>query len=126
MSLVFRTTIIAVMGICFGCNSRPAVAPVSGVVTLDGKPLANAYIAFQPMSGAGEKHLAAGSYGNTDASGAYSLRLMDSDQSGATVGTHRVEINLKVESDDRDPKSRPNAKSLPLRYNRQSELQFKV
>jgi hypothetical protein len=126
MTIVSRVAIIALTAACLGCGSRSSVVPVSGIVTLDGKPLGNAYVAFQPVVNTGEKPAGPGSYGNTDSNGAYSLKLMDNDEPGAVIGNHRVEINLKVESDDRDPKSRPPAKTLPQRYNRQSELQFKV
>jgi hypothetical protein len=126
MVIVSRVLMFAVVASCIGCSSRSSVVPVSGVVTLDGKPLSNAYVAFQPVVTSGEKTPGPGSYGNTDVSGAYSLRLMDNDELGAVVGNHRVEITLKTESDDRDPKSRPPTKNLPLRYNRQSELQFKI
>jgi hypothetical protein len=126
MAVLFRLTFVAILAACIGCPSRASVAPVSGVITLDGKPLPNAHVAFQPTVSAGEKPPGPGSYGNTDSSGAYSLRLMDNDEPGAVIGSHRVEIRLKTESDDRDPKSRPPAKNLPLRYNSQSELQFKV
>jgi hypothetical protein len=68
-----------------------------------------------------------GSYADTDANGSYNLKTVDSDRSGAVVGTHRVEINIKqAESDDRDPKLRPPPKQLPQKYNRNTELEFKV
>ena len=99
---------------------------MSGVVTLDGKPLNNAHVAFQPEEARGNPNTGAGSYGVTDASGKYTLHVTDTDQEGALIGTHRVEINLKVEADDRDPKTRPPPKVLPMKYNRRSELKFKV
>jgi len=64
--------------------------------------------------------------GVTDAGGVYSLKLMGNDQAGAVVGKHRVEINLVVASDDRDPRTRPPTKTLPAKYNRNSELNFEV
>jgi hypothetical protein len=109
-----------------GCGAVSKTPPVSGVITLDGQPLANAHVAFQPEATGGKTIVGIGSYGVTDASGAYMLRLADSDQPGAFVGNHRVEINLVVEADDRDPRLRPPAKVLPARYNRNTELQFKV
>jgi hypothetical protein len=109
-----------------GCGSGSKVVPVSGTVTLDGKPLPNAHVAFQPEASKGTQNAGVGSYGVTDASGKYSLHTADTDQNGAVVGTHRVEIRLKQETDDRDPKLRPPPKTLPPRYNLQSELQFKV
>jgi hypothetical protein len=107
-----------------GCGGSNTFVPVSGVVKLDGKPLSNAHIVFQPESSGGPS--AEGSFAFTDASGAYKLRTMTSDQTGAVVGKHRVEINLVVESDDRDPKTRPQAKVLPAKYNRNTELSFDV
>src|SRR5262245_7032238 len=106
-----------------GCGSSAKVVPVSGVVTLNGKPLANAHVVFQPEASGGKSAVGVGSYAITDASGGYTLKLSDTDQPGAVVGKHRVEVNLKQEADDRDPKTRPPPKTLPARYNRQSELQ---
>lgn len=118
----FMASLILVVG----CGSGSRAVPVSGVVTLDGKPLSNAHVAFQPEATKGSMTSGAGSYGITDASGMYTLRMIDNDQSGAVIGTHRVEINLRQEGDDRDPKLRPPPKTLPAKYNRQTELQFKV
>lgn len=126
MTIVYRVAIPVLLSICLGCGSGSSAVPVSGVVTLDGKPLPNALVAFQPVAESGGTP-GPGSYGVTDASGAYSLRRADNDQPGAVVGNHRVVIDLKVDSsDDRGPKSRPPAKTLPPRYNKQSELEFKV
>jgi hypothetical protein len=109
-----------------GCQPGSKLVPVSGVVTLDGKPLANANVSFQPDSGGSSTSQAAGSSAVTDANGAYRLSSGENDQPGAQVGKHRVEINLVVASDDRDPKTRPPAKELPKKYNRDSELTFEV
>jgi hypothetical protein len=117
---------MATLLLTLGCGSSSKVVPVSGVVTLDGKPLPNAHIVFQPEAGKGTVNAGTGSYGSTGPDGKYTLKASDSDQTGAVVGTHRVEIDFKTESDDRDPKLRPPPKHLPPKYNRQSELQFKV
>ena len=117
---------ISAVLIVAGCGSRISVAPVSGTVTLDGQPLANAHVLFQPVATSGKTNVGTGSYAMTDGSGSFSLRQADTDQPGAVVGQHRVEISYKVETDDRDPKTRPPPKSLPPRYNRESELQFQV
>ncbi len=117
---------IAIVFFIAGCGSQLSVAPVSGTVTLDGQPLANVHVAFQPVATGGKPNVGAGSYAITDGSGNYSLRQADTDQLGAVVGQHRVEINFKVETDDRDPKTRPPQKALPAKYNRESELQFQV
>jgi len=108
----------------FGCAQGTKTVPVSGVVTLDSKPLAEANLTFQPATEG--KIAGAGSFAFTDANGAYSLRTADSDQPGAVVGKHRVEIRLVVPSYDGDPAKRPPAKTLPAKYNNQTELQFDV
>jgi hypothetical protein len=84
-----------------GCSSRgPAIVHVSGRVTLDGEPLANASISFQPITDKGNASQAAtGSYGKTDADGRYSLQLIDPDQPGALVGKHQVTITTAVAAD---------------------------
>jgi hypothetical protein len=109
-----------------GCGSTSRIAPVSGVVTLDGKPLANAHVAFQPQSTGKTSAAGVGSYAVTDSSGVYQLKMSDTDQPGAIIGPHRVEVNLKVEADDRDPRTRPAPKVLPTKYNRDTELTFEV
>jgi hypothetical protein len=118
--------VVAIAVLFGGCNPAGKVVPVSGVVTLDGKPLANAHLAFQPQAAGGTTSAGTGSYALTDASGAYKLRLADTDQPGAVIGSHRVEINLQIEADDRDPRTRPPAKVLPARYNTSTELRFEV
>jgi hypothetical protein len=128
IKMVARSAAFAAIAAVFvGCGGSEKVVPVSGVVKLDGKPLANAYVSFQPTAATGSSKAGIGSYGVTDASGKYSLKTADNDQSGAVVGPHRVEIDLKqAETDDRDPKLRPPPKHLPPKYNRNSELEFKV
>src|SRR2546429_97189 len=110
-----------------GCGSGPKVAPVTGKVTLDGNPLANAYVSFQPLSGGKMDAAGGGSYGTTGTDGSYTLLMVESDKPGAVIGKHRVDIRIKNEaSDDRDPRLRPQAKVLPPRYNANSELTFDV
>ena len=77
-----------------GCSGKYDVAQVSGLVTMDGKPLRNAHIAFSPIASGDKKNPGPSSHGKTDAKGRYSLRLAaDGDRSeGAVVGKHRVMI----------------------------------
>src|SRR5207245_7871287 len=79
---------------CGGGRSYETV-PVSGRVTLDGKPLANAMVTFAPMAGAGTKDAQPSSVDTTDENGHYSLVLNDEGhQPGAVVGKHKVIIML--------------------------------
>ena len=121
-SLVWLAALLAVL--LGGCGPAVKVAPVSGVITLDGKPLANAHIVFQPQSTT--RNTEPGSFAFTDPNGAYALKLADGEQPGAVLGKHRVEINLVTASDDRDPKLRGPQKALPAKYNRNTELSFDV
>jgi len=65
------------------------MAPVSGTVRYNGKPLANAYVSFSPD----EPGLRAAS-GSTDANGHYRLTTFDG-YDGAMVGKHRVMIRAE-------------------------------
>jgi hypothetical protein len=105
-----------------GCGSGDLV-PVSGTITLDGKPLANASVTFQPV-GLGSKEAGAGSYGKTDANGRYSLRVISTkEQKGAVVGKHRVAVSMGVDNgSDVIPVKEP----LPARYNNKTILEFDV
>jgi hypothetical protein len=107
-----------------GCQSSAGLAPVSGKITLDGKPLAAAHVVFQPES-SGKSPSTGGSYAFTNENGEYTLRSFEGDQAGAAVGTHKVQINLKVDSESDSP-SRTRPKPLPPRYNVQTELTFQV
>src|SRR5262249_10111644 len=122
MSLARISGLAALAFVVVGCQPGAKVAPISGIVTLDGKPLANAHVVVQPIASGGMATPGTGSYAVTDTSGAYTLRLVDNDQQGAVIGNHRVEINLKVESDDRANPQRPPPKMLPAKYNRNTDL----
>jgi hypothetical protein len=79
-----------------GCGgSGPRFAPVSGIVTLDGKPYDNAVVVFQPIASKGNINPGMGSSAYTDANGRYVLKCMDNRNSGAVVGLHLVQIMTK-------------------------------
>src|SRR5215470_13236777 len=85
-----------------GCGNDQ-VAPVSGRVTLDGQPLANAAVTFQPVRTEGKGNPGPGSGGFTDADGRYTLKVTGTEARGAVVGKHKVTISLvppKSEPDD--------------------------
>lgn len=91
-----------------GCSQgdRPALGAVEGVVTLDGAPLPEAILRFDP----GEA--LRGSMGVTDSSGRYEL-LYIRDIKGAAVGEHRVLITTATET---------KPEILPPRYHAQTTL----
>ncbi len=87
--------LIASFAVCVlvGCGSDgPELAEVTGTVTVDSKPVGNAIITFIPTGGTT-------SYGKTDSQGVYKLMFTDT-KSGAMLGTHKVEIEVKRYSKD--------------------------
>src|ERR1700730_12691428 len=92
-----------------GCGeAAPKIVPVSGVVTLNGKPLANATVTFAPIAKEGESNAAGdGSIGKTHANGEYPLPTSRGG-AGALVAKHRVRVTFMAaqpnpESDERFP-----------------------
>jgi len=93
--------------VAVGCSASSETVPVHGIVLLDGRPLQNAEVIFQPE---GKR----ASIGKTDANGYYQLSFT-ANQSGGIVGMNRVIISKMDNS--------PNGKELlPSRYNLSTEL----
>ncbi len=97
-----------------GCGSRDDLGRVSGSVTLDGEPLEEAFVQFEPTAPGGST-----SYGRTDGNGNYSLMFSRSAE-GASLGENRVRITTFDLVDGGDRASLPE--KVPARYNRDSEL----
>jgi len=105
--------------IASGCsNDRLPLGQVSGTVTLDGIPLENAYLEFQPTNGRS-------SLGITDSSGHYILNY-DNETKGALIGAHKVFITTQIESrpvgESGEPAVVGRKELLPSRYHSNSEL----
>jgi hypothetical protein len=96
-----------------GCGqSGPAVAPVKGRVTLDGRPLSTVDIVFQPMDGKPP------GTSRTDEDGNYEL-LYKRGVMGAPTGEHTVRIGFTSGL----VKNPPN---IPAEYNTASKLRADV
>jgi hypothetical protein len=107
-----------------GCGSSK-IAPVSGRVTLNGKPLPNASVTFAPVGGKANQEPGPSSAGKTDADGRYTLSLIGQEGNGALIGKHKVRIALLSEMDTAD--DRPEKlRQLPLQFNGQTKLEFDV
>jgi hypothetical protein len=98
-----------------GCGTGYSVAPVSGQVTLDGDPLPDASVTFQPVAEQ-DSSAGLGSYGRTDENGRYSLKLIENDQEGAAVGKHRVQISAQSDDSDSDAGTGAATEKVPSRY----------
>lgn len=101
-----------------GCSNNnanlPKLGKVSGTVTLDEKPVANASVAFESQSGQV-------SFGKTDAEGHYELQYRDGVM-GAEVGENKVRIETVLDAPPgpgyRDP--------IPAKYNKSTTLTAQV
>jgi hypothetical protein len=93
-----------------GCDSKPQrsaeVVPASGVVTMNGQPLAGAAVTFHPASGnggGGAPGSKPAARAKTDAEGRFRLWTFD-ENDGAVPGEHKVTINkVEMTAPDVDP-----------------------
>jgi hypothetical protein len=121
----------AVVAAGCGFSSKPyATAPVSGRITLDGKPLAGARVIFFPIHDPQAGALSGPeAYGITDAGGRYTLTTAFGDP-GATVGPTRVTVStVKYEQSQTDPESIKVAvtERIPKKYfTERGMLKFEV
>jgi len=96
-----------------GCSkSGPELAPVTGRITLDGKPLAKTDVVFQPNGSESP------SSGRTDADGRYQLAYKRGVM-GGHVGSNIVRITIS-------PDVVANPPNIPARYNSDSELSKEI
>ena len=85
-SFMIGPVIILLVATAAGCGpSRPALLPAEGVVTLDGKPLAEASVIFQPTAGGRP------AAGVTDADGRFKVGTFKP-RDGALPGMHVVTV----------------------------------
>ena len=110
--LVSLAGLVAYQG-CDG-SGHPPLGQVTGTVTLDGKPVPDVRVAFEPAG-------AAASSGVTDASGKYTL-FYAKDVKGAVIGKHVV----RIEPQPPDPAMMDKAVQIPMKYSLESMLSEEV
>lgn len=117
---------LAGLALLSGCSNQPELAAVTGTVTMNGKPLKNVKVAFQPDPDKGTR--GSGSAGVTDDNGTFTLTY-DGGKPGALVGHHRVLLtdldvfgnvfvgrgNYRTEAPG-GPKETPKTSRLPDTY----------
>src|SRR5262245_44330184 len=120
--------------VLLGCGGGgPKYVPVSGVVTLDGKPYGDGVVVFLPKATSDNPNPGRSSAGETDANGKFVLKT-DELKTGAVVGKHLVKISTRgpvvqfdpaVGSPDNAP---PNIKRdlVPAEWNTMSYKEFEV
>ena len=99
-----------------GCGREPANS-VTGRITLDEKPLADADVTFIP-----EQTGTSPALGRTDAQGRYHV-VQDLDDPNILTGKYVVRITtFQPGNPDLDPPVTKVPERIPVRYNRQSDL----
>ena len=115
----FAALLCCVGGI--GCGKIEPYHAVTGRITLDGQPLADADVSFVPEGGAGVASL-----GRTDAQGVYQLQHTQT-LLGAPVGDYRVRVSTLREAKENDETARTAVpERVPPRYNLASELTVRI
>lgn len=110
--------VVAAVLVIAGCEAGSSLSPVTGTITLDGKPYASAQVRFVPESGRP-------SIGITDESGKYSLTFIR-DEKGASPGNYKVDITtVHVSTSDTDGGKEPPEK-IPAKFNTLTELKAAV
>ena len=106
---------------CISCGkSTPDVAPVTGKVLLDGKPLTTGRVLTRPKAGRG-------SNGVIQSDGTFELSTYG-DGDGAVIGTHDVAVVAYEEGAGGGPESATGKLLVPERYTQAatSELTINV
>lgn len=122
--------ILFLLPVVTGCKDKGrALAPVSGLITLDGRPLAGGSIVCQPLAPPGSIIAGKGSGAFCDADGRFELKTLDGRQ-GAVIGEHRVRIygprtqNSPTSASDKGGVK--VAEVVPKIYNRDTRLTLSV
>jgi hypothetical protein len=112
---------IALMCSLAGCNSEklPGLGTVTGTVTMDGKPVPDAMISFEPTTPGMSAAL-----GKTEANGNYEL-YYSRGHKGAPLGENIVKITTFGETGDEDNRQ-VRKETVPTKYNVKSELKADV
>jgi len=124
MQLFCRSAVVAplallISGFLTGCGPADGLATVTGLVTLDGEPLPDAYVQFTCT---GEN--AGVSNGRTDANGKYYLMFSRS-KVGARTGPSKVAITT-FDLDGTHGGVKRIPEKVPAKYNAKSELTAEV
>lgn len=112
---------VAPLLLCVGCggggaSDQPDLGTVSGEVKMDGQPLANVTVTFEPAQGRP-------SVGKTDESGKYELGYLN-DIKGAVIGSHTVSISTPQEAPT--PAGQTYKDPIPAKYNSKTTLKEEV
>ena len=108
-NILLFTAIFTTM-VLTGCSNKLATVMVTGTITYEGEPLADASISFSPVT-EGQGHPA---YGTTDSSGKYVLQtILGAVGAGTTPGEYMVTIT-KLEKPKPAQEVRTDSSGRPI------------
>src|SRR5262245_27445820 len=109
-----------------GCGGGVKFAPVSGKVTMDGKPMAGVNVYFIPLPKPGSDIAGNSAGGVTDENGQYTLKTSTPEglKDGAQVGKHKVSISLQKSWGEGDRAI--IRETIPKKYNQETTLSADV
>ena len=129
---MLRSSILAALAACIlaGCGGGSSAPAVQGVVTLDGKPLANATVQLIPQG----QNMGQTGFGRTGADGKFNIASADGRQLGAAAGEYKVVISKHVRPDgsdyiagpDEDPGLAAYKELLPPVYSNTEQTKLKT
>ncbi len=96
---ILTAVAIVVLAAMVGCEAKPTLVPVTGTVTLNGKPLGLGRIQFEPVSGT-----ATSAVGDIDADGKFELFTLEPGD-GVQPGVY-YPVVLDPKEDEQAPESR--------------------
>jgi hypothetical protein len=124
---VFTAGALAVL--LSGCGSGGKVAPVSGVITLNGQPTAGIAVSFEPIATGGNNVPGPAAFGVSGPDGRYTAKVVGGEMNGATTGKNRVKLFAYIDPadimEDGSVKTKPKVK-VPTRYLSDSKIEFDV
>ena len=104
MCRYFSVVMLLSLVAAIGCGPGYKIVSVSGTITMDGKPLADAMILTQPIGTEDNVTPGPGSFARTDSEGRFVLEFQHEDVVGAVPGECTVKIKevgeKKASSDD--------------------------
>lgn len=82
-----------------GCSNKPQVAPVRGIVKMDGKPLPGGRVMFRPIATGDNKIVGHSAMGQIQEDGTFVLTTYE-EGDGAVVGVHHPVVMENRQEDD--------------------------
>ena len=115
-AVINNALVLFLISLLLGCGSSYSLVPVSGTVTVDGKPTSGIKLYLSPVAVGGNVDSGPHSTGLTDENGGFVLECRYGD-AGAVVGKHKAVLSYA------DPSAAKRALTTPEAEKLRKELQ---